>query len=471
MSPSAESLKFLTTQVELLLSLFKLLSASHGHGSDAVQLLPICLLLLKTSDAALRLLSDARQSAILHKAVKFFLTLFLTALESIYLICADKLDSEADQCAEASLLSLGLLPVLCKYTENSVLCDLSVAAIDLIVKGPLTPSTWLPVLQNHLRLQLIIPNLKHRERLSSVPIILRFLLTLARLKGGARMLHSANAFQSVKMLLSFFMEDEPCSPDLDEDEDEDLRSIWGLGMTITESMISSLGDEASCTELVASAIHYFFSEKASLMYRHLSFPRVAGDDHSKKKARTQKARTSLSTLKETEYALMLTCKLAKHHRLWIREMKEKDSELRERVIHMLAFISKSTQRVGDSPIRAPPLTCPPTLKEETVDHERAPYVDSKHGWFTLAALGSAPQSRPSAVSLPTGNQPHRTHFSDTVAVHMYRISFLLLKFLCTQARVATKRAEELGYIDLEFFPELPMPEILHGIQVTGHTSI
>ncbi|CAA6655958.1 unnamed protein product [Spirodela intermedia] len=471
MSPSEESLKFLTTQVELLQSFFKLLSISHGHGSDAVQLLPIYLLLIKTSDAALRLLSDARQSATLHKTVKFFLTLLLTALESIHLIYADKLDSEVDQYAEASLLSLGLLPVLCKYTESSVLCDLSVAAIDLIVKGPLTHNTWLPILQNHLRLQLIIPNLRHKDRLGSVPIIFRFLLTLARLKGGAQMLHSANAFQSVKMLLSFFMKEEPCPPDLEGfgignsiDEGEDLRSIWGLGMTITESMISSLGDDASCAELVANAIHYFFSEKASLMYHHLSFPKVSSDDHSKKKARTQKARTSLTTLKETEYALMLTCKLAKHHRLWIREMKEKDSELRERVIHMLAFISKSTQRVGDSPVRTPPLTCPPTLKEETADHERASYVESKQGWFTLAALGSVPQSRSSVISLATGSQAHRTHFSDTVATHMYRIAFLLLKFLCTQARVATKRAEEVGYIDLEFFPELPMPEILHGIQ-------
>nr|CAB3499889.1 unnamed protein product [Digitaria exilis] len=37
-------------------------------------------------------------------------------------------------------------------------------------------------------------------------------------------------------------------------------------------------------------------------------------------------------------------------------------------------------------------------------------------------------------------------------------------FLCSQAKEALKRAEELQFLDLAHFPELPMPDILHGLQ-------
>jgi len=63
---------------------------------------------------------------------------------------------------------------------------------------------------------------------------------------------------------------------------------------------------------------------------------------------------------------------------------------------------------------------------------------------------------------------HQTPFSDTAAIQMYRIAFLLLKFLCMQAKAAVKGAAELESIDPAHFPELPMPEILHGLQVSLH---
>lgn len=55
--------------------------------------------------------------------------------------------------------------------------------------------------------------------------------------------------------------------------------------------------------------------------------------------------------------------------------------------------------------------------------------------------------------------------SDLVALHIYRISFLLLKYLCMETEDAAKRSEEVGFADLTQIPELPMPEILHGLQV------
>ncbi|MQL93812.1 hypothetical protein Taro_026471, partial [Colocasia esculenta] len=489
MIPSDDSLKFLATQVELLLNLSKLLLISYRHNTNASQLFPLSLLLIRTSDMALRLLSDVRQSPVSQRVVKFFLTLLLTSMEIIYPISVDNLASEVEQFAETSLLKLGLLPVLCKYTETSEHSNLSVAAIDFILKGFSTPTTWLPVLQNHLHLQLIILKVQQQCGLCSVPIFFKFLLTLARTKGGAEMLSRANIFQSLKVLLTLFLKGEPYSSDTEGfsicntvNEDEDLKRIWGLGLAISASMICSVGDDIACAELVGNVIQYFFSEKASRMFYHLSFPKLPSDDHSKKKPRVQESQTSLTALKETEYALMLTCMLAKHQNVWIKEIKEMDTELRETIIHMLAFISKGTQRVGDSPSQTPPLLCPPLLKKEIAAQRRPAFVESKHGWFNLAALGSAPQNKLSALSstyLPERTEKQangnanfqRTHFSDTVATQIYKIAFLLLKFLCTQARLASKRAEEVEYVDLAHFPELPMPEILHGIEDQSITIV
>jgi hypothetical protein len=60
----------------------------------------------------------------------------------------------------------------------------------------------------------------------------------------------------------------------------------------------------------------------------------------------------------------------------------------------------------------------------------------------------------------------QTRFTEMIAVQIYRIAFLIMKFLCSQAKEAVKRAEELEFVDLAHFPELPMPDILHGLQVT-----
>ena len=50
-------------------------------------------------------------------------------------------------------------------------------------------------------------------------------------------------------------------------------------------------------------------------------------------------------------------------------------------------------------------------------------------------------------------------------LQLYRIAFLLLNFICLQIEGAAKRVEEVDFVDLALFLELPMSEILHGLQV------
>ncbi|KAH0992312.1 hypothetical protein GBA52_003795 [Prunus armeniaca] len=76
--------------------------------------------------------------------------------------------------------------------------------------------------------------------------------------------------------------------------------------------------------------------------------------------------------------------------------------------------------------------------------------------LTTTALAIKTQSTENSVS--------QSYLPDTIVLQIYIITFLLLKFLCLQAEGAARRAEEVGFVDLDHFPELPMPEILHGLQ-------
>ena len=101
----------------------------------------------------------------------------------------DKSDFEVDQFAEVSLTGIGLLPILCKHVEQAVFCDLSVASIDLMLKGFLAANTWLPIPENHLQLQHILQRIQQKYAVCSIHVTLNFLLTLARAKNEAQMLH------------------------------------------------------------------------------------------------------------------------------------------------------------------------------------------------------------------------------------------------------------------------------------------
>lgn len=487
LNPPVILLNVFASQAELLLVLSLMLFRQNLQLSSRKNNLPLCCFLIKTSGSGIRFLADVRSpTAMLNMALKFLLTLLLTSIEYIYPrgSAEDKSDLEVEHCSDVSLSSIGLLPTLCKFVEHNELSDLSVAAIDLMLKRFLAANTWLPILENHLQLQHIVRRTQQKDALFSIHVALNFLLTLSRIKSGAKMLYASTIFSSLKVLFSCLENHNTLPNDLDGsdvstafNDDEMAARLQGLCLATITSMIHTLGEDPSCTDLLDSTIGYFFYEKAYIVSNYLSMPSFEFD-HSKKRARDQKTQTSLTDLRLTGQCLALICVLARHQASWSRGMKEMESEMRETCIHLLAFISKGAHRVGDSPNKFVPLFCSPTGKEEIELNENPSFVGSKHGWFRLCAVGLSAKTKSSASNRETSlvirdqtnrsDLVHQTHFSDTVAIQMYRIAFLLLKFLCMQARSAAKRAEELELIDLAYFPELPMPEILHGLQVKFH---
>lgn len=474
MEASEGSLKFLAAQAELIIHLIRRLLKRPP--------LSVCLVMMKTSGSALKALGNIKPAV---KSIKTTLKLTLMLLLlSLELSCSYSSSNGAvhmesvEETAEFSNLCLGHLLILCSCLTMPELGSLTLTAINLVLRNFLMPDTWFPIIQAHLPLQHIMSSLHDRNYPIPSSIVLNFLLTLARVRGGAEMLLSSGLFSSLRALFSGINEGRNLS--VSSDGTENFEQIWGLGLAVTAAMIHSLED-TSRIKVLKSEIPYFFLDKAHLVSYYLSAPDFPSDDQDKKRPRAQRTLTSLTALKETEHVLMLMCVGARHWDSWVKAMEDMDLQLREKSIHLLAFISRGNQRFGESLGRNAPLLCPPVHKSEMDDSKKPPFVNSKYGWFSLSPLGCFSVSKFSSVSTPImalvmkGQTPEKseslpaTGFSDTVALQIYRIAFLLLKFLCLEAEGAAKRAEEVGFIDLAHFPELPMPEILHGLQVTCKT--
>lgn len=469
-----EVLNYVAVQADLLLCL-----ARHVDGEMPSS---TCLIILKTCSFGLKGLRESTLSvADIKLTIRslFMLLLLVVKFSSLSIPIFSTTDKQCETLGEVCNISLSLLPVLCRCAEIPDQSIISLATIDMIIKRLLTPSTWLPIIQQHLQLQQLIHMLHDKRNFESLPVILKFLLTLASVKGGAEMLLASGFLPSLRVL---FADIPDCGMvNLVEQEKnptmlgniEKPQFIWGLGLAVFTAIIRSLGESSLCDDVVDNMISLLFSEKAYMIAYHLSAPDFPSDDHDKKRARAQRRQTPLSAFRETEHTLMLISVLAKHRNSWVKGVKEIGSELRERVIHLLAFISRTNHLLGESATRSS-LLCVPTSKEDIDCCKRPSFMNSRSGWFAVAAHGCIPtsvsdESLKTAVvvkGLANGNADSgmATYFSDTVAVQIYRTTFLMLKFLCLQADDAARRAEELAFIDLSHFPELPDPEILQGLQ-------
>lgn len=438
-----DALDILAAQAELLLTLIR--SENERSSPDHV-------LVLKTSGYGLKVLTGYRSSAGVRKSMEDFLLLILCSVKAT---CKNSLSGSVTgnesvvDFAETSNSTLGILPVLCNCIELNDHCALSLTTIDLILKGFSAPSSWFPIVQKHLQLQHIIQKLQDKNSYGIVSIILKFLLTIAQIRHGAEMLINAGFLASVRVLLSDLPDRMPFSVIVSDgsfsnklNNTEKPQYIWGLSLAVITAIIHSLGDNS--TGVVDYVMACLLVEKAPVISYYLSAPDFPSDGNEKKRARVVKTNISLSELRETEHTIMLICVLARHRNSWTKDMKVMESQLRERSIQFLGFISRATQRHGESPEKVAPLLCHPMRKDEFEWHRMPSFIKSRNGWFALSC---------------------QTQFSDMIATEIYKVAFLLLKFLCQQAENVARRAEEVGFIDLAHFPELPMPDILHGLQV------
>ncbi|CAN8276683.1 unnamed protein product [Cochlearia groenlandica] len=439
--------------------------------------LSICVLVLRNVGPSLKILGSLRKS---NAVVKKTINLLLEVLLHVVACGSDSSTNSAEDLAEISVATLGLLPLLCNFMGNPDYLTLCLTTVDLILRNFLTSETWFPIIQSHLRLQHVILQLQDKKSGASISAILQFFLTIAQVHGGAQMLLNFGFFATLRALfvdlrdgMSTLVSDNEKGSLLEKTENP--QHIWGMGLAVVTAIVQSLGSVSVGADIVESVISYFFSEKGHMIAYYLSAPDFPSDGRDKVRPRTQQTWTSLAYLRETKHTLLMMCVLASHWRSWVKIMKEMDSPLREMTIHLLAFISKGPQRLRESQSQTSRLLCPPVVKEEFDACKIPSLINIKHGWFALTPLICVGKPKLGAVSLSTalvvrgqttehaGAVPP-SHFSDSVAVQIYRVASLLLNFLCLQAEGVVKRADEVGYVDIAHFPELPEPEILHGLQ-------
>ncbi|CAK9162511.1 unnamed protein product, partial [Ilex paraguariensis] len=281
---SEDILDFLAAQAELLLhlivSLYKRLS------------LPASVHILKTSGYGLKVLSGSRPGVAGGRTtIRVLLVLLLLSVDLI------RLNSGSDEgtrmesvevVAEASIASLGLLPILCNCIEPAD----NFAAFCSELQDP--------------------------NSYASVPVILKFLLTLAQSREGAEMLLNAGFFASLRVLFDGVRDDIPLSVIQRErslsnssEKSEKPQCIWGLGLAVVTAMIHSLRGSFFWYRCRGSCDGLLLLEKSDVIYYYLNAPDFPSDDHDKKRAPAPKTPTSLNALKETEHTLFLICVLAK----------------------------------------------------------------------------------------------------------------------------------------------------------------
>eukprot|EP01018_Ginkgo_biloba_P018782 Gb_15236 [translate_table: standard] len=491
---------FVTAQAQLLLILVRWMYGRLISRASEMQVLPLCARVIRTVVTSLRSLMDMKpfiQGG--HETiVRCLLAVLLTSLELTHYQNKDRhmrgesetdMQNVGDAFVDISLLSMGFLPVLCSCVENKDFSNISLAVIDTLIRGFLAPNTWLPILQKHFPTQAVISQIRHDTWRDSAAIIFNFCLTLACVKGGAEMLLSAGFFSCLSTF-SHFVREEISSTSGDTEGPFSVwqkgglcDGLWGLGLAVVTAMVNSLGEKDSGISVIDNALTYFLSEKDYIL-RAVRAPDLPTDALSRKRTRNQKCRTSLIALQETEHAITLMCLLAQNQVTWLNVMRGVDSELRESSIHLLAFITREgLLRPKERNNKSMFLRCPSVQKEEIIAHEKPSAINSNNGWFAVSARGCMPKRQlpshqtaldpgTSIASLTLAKSgadsdivvPSCTKYSDLVALQVYRIAYLILKFLCTQAQAAVKRVEEAGNVDLVHFPELPVPEILHGLQ-------
>lgn len=500
--PTNYMLNFLFTQAQLLLIFVRWMSSHTMSTTNRMQTWPLYAKVIRTVITSLRSLTDIKPFIPdgFEVMLRCLLAVLLTSLELIHsqnkkyqANGESKTDKQnvGDVFSDVSLMSLGFLPVLCSCVEKNIVANLSLAVIDMLLKGFLAPNTWLPVFQKHFPTQYVIGRLRHDSWRDSAAVILNFCLSLARVRGGAEMLQSAGFFSSFSTF-SHFLRDELSLGSRDREgpfsvwhKDRQCDGLWGLGLAVVTAMVNSLGENDAGVSVLDNALTYFFSEKDYILCA-LYAPDLPTDALGRKRTKHQRPQTSLVALQETEHAITLMCHLAKNRVTWLNVMQGVDSELRETSIHLLAFIAREGLIcTRDNTRESMLLRCPPLQTEEIAAHEKPSIINSKNGWFSVSARGSMAKRKrwtalqQTALDLGTNILPSSlvkgevesesitasfTEYSDLVALQVYRITFLILNFLCMQAQAAIKRVEEAGNIDLVHFPELPVPEILHGLQ-------
>lgn len=205
---------FMTMQAHLLLVFVRCLSIRANSSSlQRPRLWAVCAKIVRTTVGCLKLQLDShvasRQQG--EELTKGLLGAFLIALEIMYSQNGEMAanvgqrnqglgQETGDAFADVTLMGLSFLPLLCSAVENPPYTNLALAAINVLIKGFVAPTTWLSILQNHFPARCLLGRIHADLGTESPKVSLNITLSLARMRVGAEMLQNAGVFSHLLIL-------------------------------------------------------------------------------------------------------------------------------------------------------------------------------------------------------------------------------------------------------------------------------
>ncbi|CAM6047081.1 unnamed protein product [Sphagnum compactum] len=503
---------FMSMQAHLLLILVRWFfnrAAAVASTAQRPSSWAVCAQIVRTTTGCLRTHLDLQGQGVNpmqqgELLVKGLMGALLVALELMYSQNGSKFElsagpnggygqAMADAFADVTLAGLGFLPLLCSAVEHPAYANLALGAINLLINSFLAPSTWLALLQNYFP-TLSVLRWMHTDSTSEYPkVVLSICLSLARVRGGAEMLQNAGFFSHLLILSQHFQDENrviagsmegPFSVWQNWEQQQQEGWLWGLKMAVVTAILQSCGENDAGGAIVESALTYIGAVKERIL-SSLHAPVVSFDAQGRKKKKLQQPQTTPRALQETQHVVALLCELTCHRKSWVQALPNSVTEFCETSLHLLAYIAREgLVRPGVFHATHVGIRCRPVRKEEIAAHQRPSIVGSNSGWFAVCGMGSSVgEEKRDLVSTPllsTSSPPSRTtsqstgihaigssfctEYSDLVAINVYKLVLLLLKFICKQVQHAVERFEDGGPVDYTQFPELPSPEVLHSLQ-------
>jgi nuclear pore complex protein Nup188 len=512
---------FMSMQAHLLLILVRWFfnrAAAVASTAQRPTSWAVCAQIVRTTTGCLRTHLDSQGQGVNpmqqgELLVKGLMGSLLIALELMYSQNGSKFElsagpnggygqAMADAFADVTLAGLGFLPLLCSAVEHPAYANLALGGINLLINSFLAPSTWLALLQNYFP-TLSVLRWMHTYSTSEYPkVVLSICLSLARVRGGAEMLQNAGFFSHLLILSQHFQGENrviagsmegPFSVWQNWEQQQQEGWLWGLKMAVVTAILQSCGENDAGGAIVESALTYIGAVKERIL-SSLHAPFVSFDAQGRKKTKLQQPQTTPRALQETQHVVALLSELMRHRKSWVQALPNSVTEFCETSLHLLAYIAREgLVRPGVFHATHVGIRCRPVRKEEIAAHQRPSIVGSNSGWFAVCGMGSSVgEEKRNSVSTPllsTSSPPSRTtspstgvhaigssfctEYSDLVAINVYKLVLLLLKFICKQVQHAVERFEDGGPIDYTQFPELPSPEVLHSLQVENpfHSSL
>ncbi|KAH7373923.1 hypothetical protein KP509_17G079400 [Ceratopteris richardii] len=482
---------FISAQLALLLVLLQWLSNSARADKVNIHVARLCSRVVVTLARAVRPISSllVPENVVQQELIKNLLGAYLICLEILqahkdtgemqYSDSDNGNDLDHSTACDVTSTNVEFLQFMCLLIGNRCHTSVAISVLCVLMKHFLVPRIWIPIFQAHSTVGHALALLHLTKDTEIAFQVLNLLLCFSCVRSGVEMLQSAGAFSNILMftenLNQDLMDTEIHAPFSAWKGRTRKHELWALALAVVAAFVQAIGENTG-EQALDSAFAFLDSQKQHMLNALLS-PGFSNLDRGKI-TRYGRSETTISALQETHQALHVLVLLVRYHTQWSHVMGSLEMDLQHKCIHLLAYIAREGLSRNVSASMRPSFFCYPITKDEFHSQLSVSSLNTTEGWFGVSAKGvcirsilsgfntstDAGQSLILVSSAQAQSDVVPTAYSDSIALHVYKICLLLLELLCKQAHRAVIILNEGGPQNQISFPEFPAPEILHALE-------